>query len=83
MFSQNFTPAEELIEEREREQFILERQAWEQQCGQLHEEVAKLTNMCNNLLRDQQSLITALIGRNNLGAGPQMTPMSAAANGKR
>jgi hypothetical protein len=37
--------------------------------------------MCNNLLRDQQSLITALIGRNNLGAGPQMTPMSAT-NGK-
>ncbi|KAK3744882.1 hypothetical protein QZH41_013767, partial [Actinostola sp. cb2023] len=73
---QNFTPAEELIEEREREQFILERQAWEQQCGQLHGEVAKLTDMCNNLLRDQQTLVSALIGRNNL-SGPQLTPMAA------
>ena len=71
---QNFTPAEELIEEREREQFILERQAWEQQCGQLHGEVAKLTDMCNNLLRDQQTLVSALIGRNNL-PGPPMSPL--------
>lgn len=62
-----------MIEEREREQFILERQAWEQQCDQLHGEVAKLTDMCNNLLRDQQSLISALIGRNNL-TGPSMVP---------
>lgn len=70
-FYQNFIPSEDLIEEREKEQIVQERQAWEQQCGQLHGEVAKLTDMCNNLLKDQQALISALIGRTNLPGGPQ------------
>ncbi|XP_078372053.1 pericentriolar material 1 protein-like isoform X2 [Oculina patagonica] len=60
----NFTPAEQLIKEREQEQFNMERQAWEQHCERLHEEVSTLTTLCNGLLRDQQMLVSTVIGRN-------------------
>ena len=67
--SQNFTPAEQLIKEREQEQFSLERQAWEQHCERLHQEVSSLTTLCNGLLRDQQMLVSTVIGR-NVPSGP-------------
>ena len=75
MFSppQNFTPAEQLIKEREQEQFSMERQAWEQQCERLHQEVSSLTTLCNGLLRDQQLLVSTVIGR-NVSSGPASSP---------
>ena len=60
----NFTPAEQLIKEREQEQFNMERQAWERHCERLHQEVSSLTTLCNGLLRDQQMLVSTVIGRN-------------------
>lgn len=75
MFSspQNFTPAEQLIKEREQEQFSMERQAWEQHCERLHQEVSSLTTLCNGLLRDQQMLVSTVIGRSVPG-GPAASP---------
>ena len=66
---QNFTPAEQLIKEREQEQFNMERQAWEQHCERLHQEVTTLTTLCHGLLRDQQMLVSTVIGR-NVPSGP-------------
>ena len=70
---QNFTPAEQLIKEREQEQFSMERQAWEQHCERLHEEVSSLSTLCNGLLRDQQMLVSTVIGR----TVPSRPPSSA------
>jgi len=70
---QNFTPAEQLIKEREQEQFNMERQAWEQHCERLHQEVTTLTSLCNGLLRDQQMLVSTVIGR-NVPSGPASGP---------
>lgn len=65
----NFTPAEQLIKDREQEQFNMERQVWEQHCERLHQEVANLTTLCNGLLRDQQMLVSTVISR-NVTSGP-------------
>ncbi|XP_020606442.1 pericentriolar material 1 protein-like isoform X2 [Orbicella faveolata] len=70
---ENFTPAEQLIKEREQEQFNMERQAWEQHCERLHQEVTTLTTLCNGLLRDQQMLVSTVIGR-NVPSGPASGP---------
>lgn len=70
----NFTPAEQLIKDREQEQFNMERQVWEQHCERLHQEVANLTTLCNGLLRDQQMLVSTVISR-NVTSGP--SPSSA------
>ena len=70
----NFTPAEQLIKDREQEQFNMERQVWEQHCERLHQEVANLTTLCNDLLRDQQMLVSTVISR-NVTSGP--SPSSA------
>ena len=70
----NFTPAEQLIKDREQEQFNMERQVWEQHCERLHQEVANLTTLCNGLLRDQQMLVSTVI-RRNVTSGP--SPSSA------
>ncbi|XP_068701936.1 pericentriolar material 1 protein-like isoform X2 [Montipora foliosa] len=72
---ENFTPAEQLIKEREQEQFSLERQAWERHCERLHQEVSSLTTLCNGLLRDQQSLVSTVIGR-TVPSGASSSPGS-------
>ena len=41
----------------------MERQAWEQHCERLHQEVSDLSTLCNGLLRDQQMLVSTVIGR--------------------
>ena len=71
MVLQNFTSADQLIKEREQEQFNVERQVWEQHCEQLHQEVSNLTSLCNGLLRDQQLLVSTIINR---GAGTSPSP---------
>ncbi|XP_022808607.1 pericentriolar material 1 protein-like isoform X2 [Stylophora pistillata] len=70
---ENFTPAEQLIKEREQEQFNMERQAWEQHCERLHQEVSDLSTLCNGLLRDQQLLVSTVIGR-SVPTGPAASP---------
>ena len=47
----------------------MERQAWEEHCERLHQEVTTLTSLCNGLLRDQQMLVSTVIGR-NVPSGP-------------
>ncbi|XP_032242223.2 pericentriolar material 1 protein isoform X2 [Nematostella vectensis] len=61
-------------QEHQKNQFQIERQVWETQCNQLHQEISNLTGLCNNLLRDQQSLVSALIGRSNLMSPLPQTP---------
>jgi len=51
----------------------MERQAWEQHCERLHQEVTTLTTLCNGLLRDQQMLVSTVIGR-NVPSGPASGP---------
>ena len=51
----------------------MERQAWEQQCERLHQEVSTLSTLCNGLLRDQQLLVSTVIGR-NVPSGPASSP---------
>ena len=70
---QNFTPAEQLIKDREQEQFSMERQAWEGHCERLHQEVSSLSTLCNGLLRDQQMLVSTVIGR-SVPSGPSSSP---------
>lgn len=70
---ENYTPAEQLIKEREQEQFSMERQAWEQQCERLHQEVSSLSTLCNGLLRDQQMLVSTVIGRTVPSGPPSST----------
>lgn len=51
----------------------MERHAWEQQCERLHQEVSTLTTLCNGLLRDQQMLVSTVIGR-NVHSRPSSSP---------
>ena len=70
---QNFTPAEQLIKDREQDQFSVERQAWEEHCERLHQEVSSLSTLCNGLLRDQQMLVSTVIGR-SVPSAPSSSP---------
>lgn len=70
---ENFTPAEQLIKDREQDQFSVERQAWEEQCERLHQEVSSLSTLCNGLLRDQQMLVSTVIGR-SVPSAPSSSP---------
>ena len=51
----------------------MERQAWEQHCERLHQEVSDLSTLCNGLLRDQQLLVSTVIGR-SVPTGPAASP---------
>ena len=51
----------------------MERQAWEQHCERLHQEVSDLSTLCNGLLRDQQMLVSTVIGR-SVPSGPAASP---------
>ncbi|KAK2563645.1 Pericentriolar material 1 protein [Acropora cervicornis] len=70
---ENFTPAEQLIKDREQDQFSVERQAWEEHCERLHQEVSSLSTLCNGLLRDQQMLVSTVIGR-SVPSAPSSSP---------
>lgn len=58
--TQNYTPAEELVKDREQERLSEERHMWELHCNQLHQEISNLATLCGNLQRDQEVLTSAL-----------------------